>query len=411
MAEVIRSYPSRVLTVRDFGETGEKHFLRVRDRLNLSGRGRISVTVSDPDGVIYVDEIVQGTAKMDAGDFVPGIYRVLVVMPAGEGRQYEIEVLPNQTSRLVVDWEVDALLVLDIWAGFRYPTEKEHAREAELVHLLARKHTNADMAVTVTVTQTHGRISVVGTSYETRTGRILHSGSVELLGSPSNDAMLNRLATCLTNGECAEGVLPVSHPEYTPPPPDPEPVAPPPIAKPPTALTATKADRETPSPDWPKWAAAGGSAALFAVGGLTLAKGNGLCGWGHPNCKVSPVYDIVGYGAIDAAGALGALSLYWWLDLTPDRLPAKWLVIGGSAAVAAGAVLYAIDQNPEHTDSQGNVTRYYLDSAPGGVALGAAGLAAVGVGVWCWTRGTHVRAIPTVSAVRTGASVGWAGRF
>ena len=70
-----------------------------------------------------------------------------------------------------------------------------------------------------------------------------------------------------------------------------------------------------------------------------------------------------------------------------------------------------VDQNHEHTDSQGTDTRYYLDSAPGGVALGAAGLAAVGVGVWYWTRGTHVRASPTVSAVRTGASVGWSGSF
>jgi hypothetical protein len=85
-----------------------------------------------------------------------------------------------------------------------------------------------------------------------------------------------------------------------------------------------------------------GSAAFFAVAGFTLAKGYGLCGWGHPNCKVSPAYNIVGYGAIDVAGALRALWLYRWLDLTPDKLPAKWLVIGGSAAVAAGAVLYAV---------------------------------------------------------------------
>lgn len=217
MAEVIRSYPSKIITTKDFGEEGAKLFRKIRDQINQAGRGGISVTASDPDAVIYINEIVQGTAKVNAGDFVPGIYRVLIVMPTGEGRQYEVEVTANQTARLDVDWDIDSLLVLDVWAGFKYLSEKEHAREATLVHVLAQKHTNANMAATVTVTSTRGRLTVIGTSYNTRSGKIFHSGSVELTGTPANDTMLNRLVDCLVGEPCAEGVLPVSHPEYPPP--------------------------------------------------------------------------------------------------------------------------------------------------------------------------------------------------
>ena len=374
MAEVIRSYPSKVITTKDFGEEGAKLFQKSRDQINQAGRGRISVTVSDPDAVIYINEIVQGTAKVNAGDFVPGVYRVLIVMPTGEGRQYEVEVAANQTARLVVDWDVDSLLVLDGCACIKYPTEKERAREATLVHLLAQKHTNANMAATVTVTSVRGRLVVIGTSYETRSGKLLHSGSVELSGTPANDTMLNRLADCLVGEPCAEGVLPVSHPEYTAPPVDPMTVEPAPVVLPPstalsattnTALSVTRTSASAPSPrSWPKWLAAGSSAAMLAVGGYVVYKGYTVCTWGHPDCTSDRAYNVIGYTAIDAGAALGALSLYWFNDLSLDKLPAKWLVIGGTAAVAVGAGLYAFDQDPGHTDSHGNVTKYYRDVAP-----------------------------------------------
>jgi len=334
MAEVIRSFPSKIITSKDFGDEGEELFLRIRDQVNQVGRGRISVTTGDPDAIIYINEIVQGTAKVDAGDFVPGIYRVLIQMPTGEARQYEREVTANQTSRLVVDWGIDSLIILDGWVGLLYLTEKEHAREATLVHVLAEAHTNASMAATVTVRQARGHLEVIGTSYDARSGKLLHSGSVELAGSLSNDTMLNRLADCLVGELCAEGVLPVGHPEYTPPPilevPEPA-VTPTPVL---TALT-TPSDNHAPAVapsrhDWPGWLAAGGSAAMFAMGGYVLHKGNAVCSWGEPYCKVSPAYSIIGYAALDVGAALGAVSLFWFCekDLTPEKLPARWLLIG-----------------------------------------------------------------------------------
>lgn len=418
MAEVIRSFPSKIITSKDFGDEGEALFLRIRNQVNQLGRGRIAVTSSDPDAVIYINEIVHGTAKVNAGDFVPGIYRVLIQMPTGEARQYELEVTANQTSRLVVDWGIDSLITLDGWVGFRYLTEKEHAREATLVQLLAQAHTNASMAATVTLRHTRGHLEVIGTSYDARSGKLLHSGSVELAGNPSNDTMLNRLVDCLMGELCAEGVLPAGHPEYMPPPvpeiPETAPTATPAPVLAALPATSNRAPVVAPSdPAWPKWLAAGSSAAMLAMGGYVLYEGNTVCGWGEPACKISPAYPIVGYTALGVGLAICALSWYGFHenDLSPDWLPAKWPLIGGAAAIAIGTALYAIDEDPAHMDSRGRITKYYWDTAPIGVALGVAGLASVGVGVWRWQRNTPASSTPTLSVSSSRTVVGWLGQF
>jgi hypothetical protein len=150
---------------------------------------------------------------------------------------------------------------------------------------------------------------------------------------------------------------------------------------------------------------------MLAVGSYALYKGYTACGWGQPDCKIDPAYNLVGYTAIDLAAAFGALSLYWSHDLSLDKLPAKWFVIGGTAAIAIGAGLYAADQDPGHTDSHGYVTRYYWDTAPSGVALGVAGIASIGIGVWCWTRNAQISSMPTVSVGSSRTVFGWSGQF
>jgi len=179
-----------------------------------------------------------------------------------------------------------------------------------------------------------------------------------------------------------------------------------------TALSVTRAATPALSPrSWPKWLATGSSTAMLAVGSYVVYKGYAVCTWGHPGCTSDRAYNVIGYTAIDAGVAFGALSLYWFYDLTLDKLPAKWLVIGGTAAVAVGAGLYAFDQDPGHTDLHGDVTKYYWDLAPPGVALGVAGLASIGVGVWYRIRGAHASLLPTVSMSSSRTIVGWAGQF
>jgi hypothetical protein len=411
----MRSFPSKIFTKKEFGDEGVKLLSDARDQINRVGRGRISMTTSDPDALVYVDEIAQGTGKADVGDLIPGVYRVLIVIPSGEGREYQVEVTANQTSRLAVNWDIDSLLVFGpTYAGFKYRTEKDHALEAVLVRTLARAHTNASIAATVGVTYQRSRLGVTGTSYNTTTGEIFRSGHIELTGTPPNDIMVTRLAECLVTraGEaCAEGVLPVSHPEYTAPPAPPKVDDSPALPEPPPATPSIIARTDETSGSvrsWPKWLAAGGSAALLVGGTLLVNKGRHICDLPVSDCQIPLSYAVAGYTALDAGVALGAVSAYWFYtdDLRPEKAPAKWLVIGGSALLAAGIVVYAFDEDPSSAGG-----RYYWDTAPPGIALGALGLASIGVGAWCWTRPAHTLSMPLVSVSASHAMIGWSGGF
>ena len=324
MTEVIRSFPSKIITAKSFGEESELLFQRIRDQLNKAGRGKLSIAVSDPDAVIYINEIVQGTAKVEVGDLLPGVYRVLLQMSTGEARQYEVEVTANQVARLAVDWDVDSLFVVGDWVGFKYPTEKEHAREAQLVSELAKKHSNAYVAATVTIARVRGRAAVTGTSYSVISGKLLRSGRVELTGTISDERALDHLVDYLMVHAAVEGVTPVDHPEYIAPTTlEPEHVAAPvePAPAPPVVETAVTSPPPAPAPrrshTWPMWAAAGGAVTAFAIGGYALYRYYGPCGRQEDLCRTYvPYAGAEGYAALGAGVALSALSAYWFIRTT-----------------------------------------------------------------------------------------------
>ncbi|HWU88759.1 MAG TPA: PEGA domain-containing protein, partial [Kofleriaceae bacterium] len=95
-----------------------------------------------------------------------------------------------------------------------------------------------------------------------------------------------------------------------------------------------------------------------------------------------------------------------------SKLP--YAVIGGGVALAiAGGILLAIDEDPDPSKTA-NPT--YLDTGPGGAALLATGVVAIGAGVYLAVRGggrrsDAPRSAPTVSVLRGGGLIGWAGRF
>lgn len=83
------------------------------------------------------------------------------------------------------------------------------------------------------------------------------------------------------------------------------------------------------------------------------------------------------------------------------RLAPRVLVGAGAAALVAGSVLYAIDQDPAGPSSA------YRNTAPAGIAVGAVGLAAVSVGLWLW--GVRGGSSPLLAIGSSGGFIGWGG--
>ncbi len=93
-------------------------------------------------------------------------------------------------------------------------------------------------------------------------------------------------------------------------------------------------------------------------------------------------------------------------ERAPGRALAYTALGGGAALALAGGILIRIDEDPEDTTAP-----RYLDTAPGGVALVAAGAAALGVGVYLLVRKPSRGSAPAVSLVSGGGVIGWTGRF
>lgn len=90
---------------------------------------------------------------------------------------------------------------------------------------------------------------------------------------------------------------------------------------------------------------------------------------------------------------------------TSHALPIA-MVATGAAAVAVGALLIAIDQNPDMSGA----TKTYRDSATAGVVVGASGLVLGGIGAYLWYRAS-LPGSASVSASHDHAVVGWSLRF
>lgn len=404
MAEWIRTFSGEVITQKGSGPDAEMLYLRVRDENNRLGRGVLMVTIDDMDVQLYVNETIR-SRRQAIPDLLPGRYRVLVMGPNDEARLFIVEVLPNQTTRLDIRWPISSNLMTSASSvAFAFGSAK-HPEPSELGCELARiaGHSNGNVVLVGTDT-IERQWRLAASQYDIRTCQLARSGYV-VLDKPGSVRSADALARFIADGSQDPDVVVTSDVdlsvfrtiENTR---LPEPLV--------TARSITSPSR----PGWLPWAAAGASAALFAVGGYSVYKGWRACGWGHPGCEVNPAYYVIGFTSIDVGAAMGALALYWRDDtLTLDKLPARWFVVGGAAAVAIGGVLYAVDEDPTPPGSQGRVPPYYWNTAPPGVAIGALGLAAAGVGIWCWTHTGRTSSLPTLSASASHAMLGWSGSF
>lgn len=89
------------------------------------------------------------------------------------------------------------------------------------------------------------------------------------------------------------------------------------------------------------------------------------------------------------------------------RLLPYGLMGAGAAALLGGVVMLAIDEDPDPTNT---TSPTYRDTGTAGVVLGAAGAAALGVGIYLWL-GDKRASRPVAAVSHDSAVVGWAGRF
>lgn len=197
MTELLRSFSAQTVTRAEYGPQAEQFYRAVQKQTQLMGRGQLTIAAGNDHAMIFIDGELHGMGKAALADLIPGTYRVFVQVPGTSGRQYEVEVRANTASRLDIDWQVDArLLVSSQWVGFVFASEVERSKEASDAGALARRW-GSDRIVVLGTTRLQGRSAVIATLYRA-SGEVERSALVITGGS--DDARLRSLARFIADG-------------------------------------------------------------------------------------------------------------------------------------------------------------------------------------------------------------------
>jgi hypothetical protein len=311
MAEWIRTFRDEVIT-KEKGPEAEGLYVRVRNERNKLGRGVLSVSVDDPDVLLYVNEAIRSRSQ-PIPDLPPGPYRVLLMGPDDDARLFNVEVLPNQTTRLDIQWAVSSNLVAgSSFVGFVFASSA-HPEASKLACQLAKVVGHVSGGVVLVGMRTTGQTwSISASLYDARTCQLIRGGRVAFytaVSSKGGRALARFIAQRVHDPDVivttdiapAKIEAPAAETAQT------APVTPVPVA------TAAVSRRRS----WWAWSATAGSAASFVVGGYGLYRYYGKCGQPLGRCPNYYAYsDLAGYGGVAAGIALGAVATYLFLRET-----------------------------------------------------------------------------------------------
>ena len=321
MAELVRSFPDREISYKDYGPEPRDFFQKVQGELAREGKGELAVDVDDDKAVVFVNERYAGVGDVTVKDLYAGRYRVFLQQGDELGRVHEVDVEAGRTATVTVSWQLDAALR----AGARLVFADEAARqEREARHAVGVARTlGAPSVVVLGIRDNRGRRSVVGAVYSADSMRPLRSGAVAVEPVVPAPERLAALARLLAGDEAAADLV--------------------------TPLAESKS-REAPEDDrgggggrplrfW-KWVALGGGLAALGAGVTLIAiHQSPEDGSRDPSSRQTRVPGIV---TAAAGAALSGLGVYLFVRDARDRRAGRSAMIapldsGGAAFVLSGS--------------------------------------------------------------------------
>lgn len=393
MTRLISVFRTRPISRAEYGPPAEQLYRAIAKQVQAGGTGQLFVTTGNEQAVVFVDGQIRGVGKAAVADMIPGKHHVFVQVPATAGLQYEVEVRANEDTDLNVRWDVDtALKVTEPWIGLVFTTEAERDKEAMYAGELARRWGGQGLIAVVGTLQLQGRPALIGTIYRAG-GAIFRSAVTTLDGDRVTN--IRSLARYLADGTVSPGVNVIPN-----------------DVKEPAPVLAARASRGSSTTIAAK--------VVGAVGALAIGTGGLVYVTGHPDGSVKEDRRTAAVQVAVGGSVVLGTGVYLWIReaRSTNQLTAAALGAGASALVAGG-VLFFTDEDAR-SDS-----RYYRDTARTGLAVGAAGLAMTGVGLWLLHREgdeagalvaseparRHLVSTPIVSAGAGHALLGWAGSF
>jgi hypothetical protein len=209
MAELIRSFPDREISYRDYGPEPRNLYNAVLPALRGDdGLGSLTVEVDDPETVVFLNERYVGVGTVTVGELYAGTYRVYVQQGSRRGRVHPVKVEGGGPTTLSVSWRFDAALhteqgvaslVFDDGAA-------QHGDEARLAVRIGRALDATSVAV-IGFRDAGGQRQVVGQVYYVDTRKEARSASVSLDPVRPNRERLRALGRYLAGDESARALV------------------------------------------------------------------------------------------------------------------------------------------------------------------------------------------------------------
>lgn len=351
---------STPVTQTDYGQRAERIYKGAQKLAQAMGRGSLVINVSDSHAVIFVEGAFRGIGKVAVGDLLPGL-RHMFVQVGTDGRQYEIEVPPNDERSIDINWPIDSTLMVDEQsAGFTFANQSESLKEGVYARQLARQWA-CEKVIVVGLTRLEGNLEVVGTVYPAD-GSAARRASVAV---SEREAGMQSLARFLFDGTLSSQLNV--------------------IERGPGMYPSSAADA-------PAGQLSLTSKVVLGTGGLAVAGGITAYVLSKPmlpynDDKTSAVQVVVASSPVLGAGVYLALR-----DTTRANRLASAALGAGAASLVAGTALYLTNEDPDPR------RRYYRESARSGVIIGGTGVVLTGLGAWLWYR---ERDRPSASASST----------
>jgi hypothetical protein len=289
-----------------YGPEAERDYGEALATLLRQPRGKLLISVSEPDAQIFVDEDGAGRGGTYTSDVIPGQYRVTVMFHA-QALHYDIAVEQGHETKLEIDWDLETHLVVSpLWVGVQLaaPTDADHmARYARgLAHLTGR-----DQVALFGITEACDHVVVTGTRIDATSSTDQARTAHVILDNNHDRDILRTLARYLVLGQTSPTVfLPGMRDTCEP------------------APVVVAAPRPPQRHLWPTYAAGAAGALAIATGAyLVNLDGTGTCGAQLP-VQCPRVYNTAPLGWSTVGAGVVAIGFgVVWLVTHHGRLPVQ----------------------------------------------------------------------------------------
>lgn len=318
MAELVRSFPDREVSYKDYGPEPRDFFQKVQGELAREGQGSLAVDVDDDRTVVFINERYAGVGDVTVKDLYAGRYRVFLQQGEQIGRVHEVEVEPGRTASMNVSWQLDAALRAGAALVFADEAARQDGEARQAVRIA--RAVGAPTVVVLGIRDNRGRRSVVGAVYSADSSRPLRSGAVAVEPVVPEPERLEALARLLAGDEAAADlVAPLAETH-------------------PTGEDDRATAGERPFRVW-KWVALGGGVAALATG-ITLIAIDDPADEGSrdPTSRETKLPGII---SAAAGAALSGVGVYLFIRDARDRRGVREAALvpvqGGAAFVLSGS--------------------------------------------------------------------------